>query len=41
MRGWVCPHCHRQRYYEGYLVMKVCDPCQKEMEVVEDGNVPE
>jgi Zn finger protein HypA/HybF involved in hydrogenase expression len=36
MKHFRCPQCKRERYYEK-LIMKVCEPCQKQMEVVNYG----
>jgi hypothetical protein len=35
MRQWKCPNCKRVRKWEKDLVMKMCVPCQVEMEVVD------
>ena len=35
MKFWRCPECKREREFVGCLVMKVCDACQCEMEVVD------
>jgi len=35
MKYWRCPECHRERFFEEDLVIKICDSCQVGMEVVE------
>jgi len=37
MKEWKCPNCKRVRYWEEGMVMKICNSCQIEMEVVDDG----
>lgn len=36
MKSWKCPNCKKERYYITELIMKVCEGCQVEMEVVGD-----
>ncbi len=35
MTHWECPNCTKQRHYVQEFIMKVCNCCQVEMEVVE------
>jgi len=36
MKYWKCPQCKRERFFVTELIMKICNACQCEMEVVKD-----
>ena len=36
MKKVKCSICKRERKVEDFVIMSVCDGCQKEMEIVED-----